>query len=105
MEVPVFVQWILLFIISIQLMPVNNLRTATMDIVSGRAMAYHQQMEARYQMTANKKGTDVVWMPLSAKPKSVFFSDIEPDQPQDWKNSCTSDYFYLRSLNLTETAE
>ncbi|MBC7487535.1 MAG: hypothetical protein H7282_12360, partial [Cytophagaceae bacterium] len=48
-EVPVFVQWILVFILTIHLFPVNNLRTAYMDLISGRAMAYHKEMNARYE--------------------------------------------------------
>jgi hypothetical protein len=104
-RVPQFVLWILVFIAFRDLAPQNNLRTATMDLVSGRASTYDREMEARYKEMEKNKGGSVVWKPLTAIPKSIFFVDIEPGHPEDWKNLCTSDYFHLKSLDLTKPTE
>lgn len=104
-EVPVFVQWILVFILVIHVFPVNNLRTAYMDLISGRAIAYHKEMNVRYEWMHLHKGENVVLQPLKVKPKSIFMTDVEPGHPEDWKNLCTSDYFYLQSLDLTKSIE
>jgi len=103
--VPQFVLWILVFIAFRDLAPKNNLRTATMDLVSGRAMTYDGEMNERYAEMEKSKGGDVVFKPLTVIPKSIFFVDIEPEHPEDWKNVCTSDYFHLKSLNLTKSTE
>ncbi|MDB5258749.1 MAG: hypothetical protein JWM14_3444 [Chitinophagaceae bacterium] len=103
--VPQFVLWILVFIAFRDLAPQNNLRTASMDVVSGRAITYDREMEERYQAMERSKGNDVVFKPLTAMPKSIFCTDIESEHPEDWKNVCMADYFHLKSLNLTKSTE
>ena len=103
--VPTYVQWVLFFLLFRHWVPQNNYRTASMDIISGRAITYHRQMEERYVEMVNNKGREVVFKPLTAKPKSIFFVDIESGHPEDWKNVCTADYFYLKSLDLSKPVE
>ena len=103
--VPTYVQCILAFIFIVHTAPVNHFRTAVMDLVTGRALAYDREMKARYRYLYQNKGKDVVLQPLHVKPKSVFFTDIEPHHREYWKNVCMADYFYIKSLNMTGSAE
>jgi Family of unknown function (DUF6056) len=102
LSVPLYVQCLLVFIAFVHLAPANNLRTATMDIVSGRAATYDREMEERYVQLMNNKGEAVTCKPISVIPKSIFFIDIEPEHPEDWKNRFTAAYFGLKSLNMTK---
>jgi hypothetical protein len=100
--VPAYVQWILIFIFLRNWVPQNHFRTASMDLISGRAMTYDREMQERYLAMEKNKGRDVMLKPLTSKPKSIFLSDIEPGHPEDWENTCTANYFYLKSLDLSK---
>ncbi len=103
--IPVFAQWLLFFLLFRSMAPHTHYRTATLDLVSGRAKTYDLEMEMRYLQVKEHEHEDVVFKPLTVIPTSIFFVDIEAEHPEDWKNLCTRDYFHLKSLNLTKTTE
>lgn len=103
--IPLFAQWVLFVLLFRSMAPHTHYHTAIMDLVSGRARTYNLEMEMRYLEVKKHEHEDVVFKPLTAIPTSIFFTDIEAEHPEDWKNLCTRDYFHLKSLNLTKAKE
>lgn len=69
---------------------------------TGRANAYDQQLQTRYQLIdeARREGRlDLVVPALTVIPKSLFFGDILTDASH-WRNTCYAAYFHLNSIKL-----
>ncbi|MDB5273285.1 MAG: hypothetical protein JWO58_1652 [Chitinophagaceae bacterium] len=99
--IPLYVKCIVAFVLFTHVSMKNNIRTAYMDILSGRVVSYERQMNRRYEQIGQSKNGDVSVSPIVLPPSSVFLDDIETST-DDWKNVCTSDYFQVKSLKISQ---
>lgn len=75
---------------------------AIKDIISGQASQFNQQLNARHTVLAKKaniKGTEIILEPISAKPTSLFVSDISTD-PNYWMNLGYNNFYRLDSVAI-----
>jgi hypothetical protein len=76
----------------------NNISTAYLDIVSGKARQYDRELTARLR-TAKECKSDTCYVPaLSAIPSTIFFTDIRPrtDSTGLWINYYYSQYYHVK---------
>jgi hypothetical protein len=97
--IPLYIKCIIGFVLITHVCAKNNIRTAYMDLLSGRAMAYDREMTSRYDQIAKSPDGNISFAPLIFPPSSIFLDDIETEA-SDWKNVCTSDYFGAKSLKI-----
>ena len=81
----------------------GNVHKAWVDLASGRAAAYDEEMVQRYATLRAAQGRDgeVAIAPLARVPLTVHVRDITPD-PADWRNACYARYWGVRGTRLTD---
>jgi len=73
----------------------NNISTAWLDVVSGKAKKYNQQLDERAVMASHCTQDTCIVPPLTTIPKTIFFTDIKSttDSIDLWMNQAYSTYF------------
>jgi len=83
---------LLVLIVGQHIVRSNNLRMIYGDWLSGRAAAYDQALNARYEFMNNTPGDTIYVAPLKVRPASLFMDDLHQDQTHLW-NRCVGGYF------------
>ena len=73
----------------------NNISTAWLDVISGKAKKYSQQLDERASLASRCAQDTCIITPLSTIPKTIFFTDIKctTDSIDLWMNQAYSSYF------------
>ncbi|MHC2993099.1 hypothetical protein OB13_16500, partial [Pontibacter sp. HJ8] len=81
----------------------NNITTAYVDLLSGKAAAYDKALDQRYATLATSDCEECAVAPLPAIPKTIYFSDIlEGPQNNDmWINRGFADYWNKKAVHLS----
>lgn len=82
----------------------NSLRTIYGDWLRGRAAAYDQELNARYEFMKNTPGDTLYVAPLKARPASLFMDDLNQNQTHLW-NRCVGGYFGKKVVYLKTSSE
>jgi hypothetical protein len=82
----------------------NNISTAYIDLLSGKATAYDEALNQRYALLTASDCDECEVEPLPAIPKTIYFSDIlEGPQNNDmWINKGFADYWQKAAVHLSE---
>lgn len=95
-------------ILLVLLLPFNlsyNISTAYIDLISGKAKSYNNELNFRYQLIMSCDADSCVVPALSEIPKSIFFSDIKEEHQEKNNNNVwysryfEKSYIYLDSEN------
>lgn len=81
----------------------NNISTAYVDLVSGKAAAYDEALKRRYAAMAASDCQECTVDPLPAIPKSIYFMDIleGPENNDFWVNRGFADYWGKDAVHLS----
>jgi len=83
---------IIAILIIIKLAAGGNIQNAYVDLFSGSAYRYNNEIKARY-IKINECQTGVCELEkISNQPSTIFWDDITPDE-KHWTNLCTGEYF------------
>ena len=85
-------------LIANSLLKPGNLATARRDY-RDRLRPWHRAVEARNDQLRKARGTDALVVPLPKPPWSLLNGDVV-DDPSDYHNWATVDFFHLRSIRL-----
>lgn len=96
LEVPAFVR-IVLFVLLLLNLKDGNTRIAYIDLLSGRAKRYDQELKERYTQIGKSTDKVIKVSALKSMPQTLYGADIEPD-PTGWENKCYSEYFKKDSI-------
>ncbi|GAB3250443.1 hypothetical protein GCM10027347_08220 [Larkinella harenae] len=80
----------------------TNLRLAYDDLRSGRARAFHEAVEQRYELMARSASDTIELLPLPASPVSLVLEDIRENPEYLW-NKCWAGYYHKKGVKLRET--
>ncbi|MFC5410395.1 hypothetical protein ACFPMF_13805 [Larkinella bovis] len=101
-------QWVFLVLVTVGLAYVTyrnkNLRMAYEDLRSGRARAFHEAFEKRFELMATTPGDTVVLSPLPVSPVSLVLGDLDPDPKGLW-NRCWAGYYHKKGVKLRAVPE
>jgi hypothetical protein len=72
----------------------NNISTACIDILSGKAVTYNTELNERMRLMQNSHEDTCYVPPLTALPKTIFFTDIKctTDTLDFWMNDACAAY-------------
>lgn len=99
----VFSKWTKIFLIVlivIRLGGNNNIRVAYLDLVTGKAYAYNQELKNRYLIIRESKEQELIVPGLKNKPKTIFFEEIR-ENPNHWINQCYKSYFDIKEIKIS----
>ncbi|MGZ9735428.1 DUF6056 family protein [Flavobacterium sp. GNP002] len=97
-----FSKWTRIFLMVLVLIRLggnNNIRTAYVDLLSGKAYAYDQALKKRYEIILKNKSKQIVVPQLENLPKTIHFEDIR-DNSNHWINQCYESYFYKKEIRI-----
>lgn len=80
----------------------NNIKDAYSDLLKGQAAAFNNEQFARYDLIYKNPSDSLTVPPIVNKPYSIFLGDLSTD-PQDRLNKLYAQYFYKKSVSITET--
>ncbi len=89
----------LMVLVLIRLGGNNNIRTAYLDILSGKAYSYDQSLKKRYEIILENKSQQIVVPKLEDLPKTIHFEDIREDS-NHWINNCYESYFQVQDIRI-----
>jgi hypothetical protein len=99
----IYSQWtkfLLIIVLFIQVFQENNIRTAYLDLISGKAFNYDKELRNRYRLIKNSS-KDTIHVPiLRSIPQTIFFKDITNDS-KEWKNQ-VYDLYYQPKIIVIE---
>jgi len=100
--------FLIILAFSVVLLFTPNTTTAYGDIISGKAFAFNKEVNKRFQLlkdAENENKESVILMPLSCRPKSIFFGpDIEPGIKNIW-NQAYENYFNVSSISIGDAQQ
>ncbi|TWP24414.1 hypothetical protein ETU10_04000 [Apibacter muscae] len=79
----------------------NNLYLAYYDLISGNAYKYNKEIEARYKKIEYSNNETIVLSPLNYRPRSIFISDLSPDQ-SFFYNQSMAKFFSKKTISILE---
>jgi hypothetical protein len=97
-----FSKWVRIFLMVLVLIRLggnNNIRTAYLDILSGKAYSYDQLLKKRYEIILENKSQQIVVPKLEDLPKTIHFEDIREDS-NHWINNCYESYFQVKDIRI-----
>lgn len=89
------------------LLTTGNIKMALKDLRSRDFLAYHHELNARYDLISNSKADTLVVDSLHFFPRTIYMEDISSD-PSNWKNAPYANYFgkkLIRLKNAQDVAE
>ena len=78
----------------------NNISTAYIDLISGKAKRYNNELMNRYQLINSCEKDTCEIPPLSEIPNTIFFRDIKNKEYSDYNNKLYSKYFGKKYIYL-----
>jgi hypothetical protein len=90
---PLLAVIVLLFIINVFDVD-NNISTAYIDVITGKAKRYNHELDKRMQLVSKCHADTCYVPPLDALPKTIFFTDIKctTDSIDFWMNKAYAAY-------------
>ncbi|MCX2740244.1 DUF6056 family protein [Pontibacter anaerobius] len=82
----------------------NNISTAYLDLLSGKAKRYNAELRQRDQQMANSPCQNCVVQPLTTVPASLYFLNLqeEVDEDNKWVNQDYARYWGKSSVKLSQ---
>lgn len=80
----------------------SNVRLIYTDLIRGKAAAFDQEMNHRYELLRSSK-EDVVYLPaLESKPMSIFYDDDIKTDSNHWWNKCLAGYYGKKAVYMKQ---
>ncbi len=82
----------------------ENVRLIYTDLIRGKAAAFDQEMNQRYEILRTSK-EDVVYLPaLESKPLSIFYDDDIKTDKDHWWNKCLAGYYGKKAVYMKQNS-
>jgi hypothetical protein len=91
-----------IFLLFYTIISPNRISRAILDIRSGTAKQYNQEVLALYSYCEQNQGKELVIPTFKNRPNTIFSNDLNIDA-NHWENRHFSSYFKLRSIRVDES--
>jgi len=91
-----------IFLLVYTLVTPNRISRALIDIRSGTAKQYNDEVLKLYAFCSQNKGKELVIPPFKNRPNSIFSNDLHVEATH-WENKDFSNYFELKSIRVDES--
>ena len=86
-------------VLILTILATGNIKMALKDLRSRDFLAYHRELNARYDLISNSQSDTLVVDSLHFFPRTIYFGDISSD-PLNWKNAPYANYFGKKLIRL-----